>query len=111
MISDERLEQLRRNYTNLALSSERKERGYSDLEHAELLAELQSFRRGFDDEGVTAERRQIALRTLQLMAGDLLGQLTSNHPWYRIFETMHRIAAQAQLASMKVTNLEKGAKS
>lgn len=51
------------------------------------------------------ETRQLAaLRELQVKAGDMLGQLTSNHPWYRVFEDMHRVAAGAQLASLEGTN-------
>lgn len=54
---------------------------------------------------VERERRQLAaLREIQLLAGDQLGQLTSNHPWYQVFEKMHRLAASAQLASTEVEN-------
>lgn len=42
------------------------------------------------------ERQTKALRLIQLKAGDMLGQLTSNHPWYKEFEYIHRLAASAQ---------------
>lgn len=51
------------------------------------------------------------LRDIQLRAGDALGQLTSNHPKYKVFEELHRVAASAQLASHKVTNLAAAAPS
>lgn len=40
-------------------------------------------------------RLETALRDIQMMAGHELTQLTSNHPYYRIFESFHRAAAGA----------------
>lgn len=44
------------------------------------------------------------LREIQVKAGTCLMQLTSNHPKYKAFETIHRVAASAQLASHDVVN-------
>lgn len=49
-------------------------------------------------------RQRTALRYIQLKAGEQLTQLTSNHPWYAVFEEMHRVSAQAQLSSLEVQN-------
>ncbi len=61
---------------------------------------------GMRSEPGDAKRDEVGtwLRDLQLRAGDAMGQLTCNHPKYKTFEDIHRLAASAQLASHKVTN-------
>lgn len=56
-ISNERLEFLRKNYLYLADNPTRAERGMSDAQHAELIAELQQFRRIAEEQSPANEPR------------------------------------------------------